>query len=50
MPTTEATASPLQNHAAESAIPPVPKANPAPRRVTWIIGDLLIAAVMVYNL
>jgi hypothetical protein len=50
MPTTEATASPLQNHAAESAIPPVPKASPAPRRVTWILGDLLIVAVMLYSI
>jgi hypothetical protein len=50
MPTTEATASPLQNHAAESAIPPVPKASPALRRVPWIIGDLLIAAVMIFTI
>jgi hypothetical protein len=50
IPTTEATASPLQNHAAESAIPPVPKANLS-GRVTWrfwMIGDILIVALMVY--
>jgi hypothetical protein len=52
MPTTEASASPLQNNAAESAVPPVPKASLGGRTMKrfWKLGDCFIFFVMLFSL